>query len=61
MRSDPAPVAKLTLPEMGWKTPAGEQWTDTWRFTVRATAEAKGVVLEDGKVNVEDASDSGSD
>jgi len=61
MRSDPSPVTRLTLPEMAWKSPAGDQWTDPWKFTVRATAEAKGVILEDGKSNPEDGSDSGSD
>lgn len=49
MRSDPSPVARLTLPEMGWVGGAGDQWTETWKFTVRATAEAKGVELEEGK------------
>ena len=54
MRSDPPPVAKLTLPEMGWTgTPAGDLWNDTWKFTVRATADAKGVILEEGKAGEE--------
>ncbi|KAL8281247.1 hypothetical protein RQP46_006281 [Phenoliferia psychrophenolica] len=53
MRSDPSPVAKLTLPEMGWTGNAGDIWTETWKFTVRATADAKGVVLEDGKTGEE--------
>lgn len=56
MRSDPAPVERLTLLEMA----AGEGWTETWRFTVKATSEAKGVILEDGGKG-DDGSDSGSE
>lgn len=57
MRSDPSPIERLTLPEMGWSGPAGDPWNDTWKFTVNATAEAKGVILEDGK-NGEEAEES---
>ena len=57
MRSDPSPIERLTLPEMGWSGPAGDLWNDTWKFTVNATAEAKGVILEDGK-NGEEAEES---
>jgi hypothetical protein len=54
MRSDPTPLRKLTLPEMGWDNNGGwatgtSEWNEAWKFAVRATAETKGVLLEDGK------------
>lgn len=57
MRNDPPPVERLTLPEMGREvnggvgTARGEstEWSDTWKFTVKATAEAKGVRLDTGE------------
>lgn len=63
MRHDPPSVERLTLPEMKPDERAarraaranaanttggdGHGWNDTWRFTVKKTAEAKGVVVED--------------
>lgn len=54
-------MRKLTLPEMGWRGSGGAEWTEKWRFAVGAIAETKGVVLEDGKKEGEEGSDSGSD
>lgn len=54
-------MRRLTLPEMGWRGCTGAEWTDKWRFAVEAIAEIKGVVLEDGKKEGEEGSDSGSD
>ncbi|KAI5476767.1 hypothetical protein MNV49_007282 [Pseudohyphozyma bogoriensis] len=56
-RSDPPPVERLTLPEMGKDNGS---WNEAWKFTVKATADAKGVKLEDGGGSG-DGSDSGSD
>ena len=65
MRSDPAPIVKLTLPEMGWRNggvaPGQEAWNESWRFSVRVTAEAKGVALDDGSKDGEVDTESGSE
>ncbi|SCZ96134.1 BZ3500_MvSof-1268-A1-R1_Chr8-1g10027 [Microbotryum saponariae] len=82
MRSDPSPIARLTLPEMvlqgeGAHTSSGGRqklgstcadvgWTEHWLFTVKATAQAKGVILENGREGMEGreddlGDDSGSD
>jgi len=63
MKHDPPSVERLTLPEMrevenpgrrssrsGGASGAsgdGTGWNETWRFTVKKTAEAKGVTLDD--------------
>ncbi|SCV67189.1 BQ2448_5835 [Microbotryum intermedium] len=79
MRSDPSPIARLTLPEMVLQgdeahgssggrhkhggSCAGAGWTEHWLFTVKATAQAKGVILENGREGREEdeGDDSGSD
>lgn len=67
MRSDPSPVKKLTLPEMGTVAGGGvgpgvaTEWNEKWRFTVRAICEAKGVVLEEGHLVAEGEDGSESD
>ena len=65
MRSDPSPIVKLTLPEMGWRNggvaPGQEPWNESWRFSVRVTAEAKGVTLDDGSRDGEVDTESGSE
>ncbi|GAA5935838.1 uncharacterized protein JCM15063_001821 [Sporobolomyces koalae] len=60
MRHDPPSVERLTLPEMKSSNSRpdrqnsgtanagdGTGWNDTWRFTVKKTAEAKGVIIEE--------------
>ena len=63
MKHDPPSVERLTLPEMRDSENTGRRssrsggasgassdgtgWNETWRFTVKKTAEAKGVTLDD--------------
>ncbi|GAA6016641.1 hypothetical protein JCM10207_000131 [Rhodosporidiobolus poonsookiae] len=46
-RASAAQASGAGMPPQGAPAGSGEEWNETWRFTVRKTGEAKGVVVAD--------------